>query len=474
MAIVIDAKIKSFSSVASLAKVVETLKESVKQIHILNAGLVTAAGNAIKLADAMRGMASGVRGATGATGGGSGNPNGNINARMARKWGSRGIGGFGPGSARGMGPLPGSPGSSGSSSPTMNPVQSAAHSAARSVLSGGGVGSILMSAGGQALKAVAMLFPEVVLAVALIVANILLVVAAFAALNAVIQAAREAMAAWTQAIVMGGGTGGEARSAASFAGMGIDVGAIGKGLMSGFGPVAAARAGVNPFGGPFGDNEYNRKGLRVLDSIRNSGNFNEARRRAEMANAPGAASAYLLSPQIYKAMRNQPEGAGSETNMKNFANFTESFALFMKSLQGAAATMVGPFLEQLSHGFLQMSKAINNIDPNFLKGFAVGLTAIGWVLKEVMYAIAGAIELWNQIVKKISEFIVWLLDLLHLDWGQHNKDDIGKNVKDGAREGTRQGVRDGLFGGGPRANSGPRSLNPAFQPGYGSANQGVL
>ncbi|TXH19683.1 MAG: hypothetical protein E6R03_00235, partial [Hyphomicrobiaceae bacterium] len=67
------------------------------------------------------------------------------------------------------------------------------------------------------------------------------------------------------------------------------------GLESGYGPGAAARYGINPVGGPYGDNNYNAKAIKFLRGLGNETSFEEARRRAEMVGIPELADFQKLS-----------------------------------------------------------------------------------------------------------------------------------------------------------------------------------
>lgn len=161
--------------------------------------------------------------------------------------------------------------------------------------------------------------------------------------------------------VMGGGSQGVARAAnraSDF--LGIDVGGIGKGLMGGFGPVAAAGAGVNPLGGPFGNNNYNQKGLAILDYIRKASSFDQARRRAELANAPEAASVYLLGNQTYKRLTSTTANGGAPTKAQ--AEMQANLATLSDNLGRLEAALAGPVIKRLSTLFGSLADLLGQRD----------------------------------------------------------------------------------------------------------------
>ena len=100
------------------------------------------------------------------------------------------------------------------------------------------------------------------------------------------------------AYATGGGTAGQSSvvTATSMA-MGFNTQQLGRGLSQGYGPMIAGELGLNPIGGPFGDMDYNRKSIKILEAIAKAGekNFTEARRIAEALGQPEVAQFALLS-----------------------------------------------------------------------------------------------------------------------------------------------------------------------------------
>jgi hypothetical protein len=178
--------------------------------------------------------------------------------------------------------------------------------------------------------------------------------------------AAKAMGDWRRPFVMGGGSPSDARNAARLQAFGIDVIGMGKNTMSGYGPIAAAAAGVNPFGGPFGDNDYSKKGLKELDWIRNSRNFNVARRRAELTGSPEAADAFLLNPDVYDRLaKTKNIGMGQ---MKDSANFDANMVSIADSFSRLKVALAGPFINTIASGLGHVADAAEKLAPalNFL------------------------------------------------------------------------------------------------------------
>lgn len=96
----------------------------------------------------------------------------------------------------------------------------------------------------------------------------------------------------------GGGNYGQVAAVSTVSsGLKFDASGLGRNLTQGYAPWVAAMAGVNPVGGPFGDMDYNKKSIRILELIAKAGekNFNEARKIAEAVGQPDAAKFALLS-----------------------------------------------------------------------------------------------------------------------------------------------------------------------------------
>ena len=223
------------------------------------------------------------------------------------------------------------------------------------------VGGIQMTGGSSAIGGAA---------IGALTGSAIAAAAALAALALALKVGTDTVGSWSRSRTLGGGSPSQARGARALSdALGIDVGAIGRNLMHGYGPVAAGAAGVNPFGGPFGDNNYNQKGMKVLDWIRNASSFDEARRRAELAGSPEAASVKLLSNDTYQNLKNSGFG-GNEQDMKNVAEFNANIAIATNSIKSFAAAVAGPLIS----GFNKIIKGIQDSfsDVNDFLGPAFG------------------------------------------------------------------------------------------------------
>jgi hypothetical protein len=250
--------------------------------------------------------------------------------------------------------------------------------------------------------------------------------------------ASDALSSWGRSLAVGGGSGGQARSAQVLSdALGINVTALGQNLMNGYGPVVAGAAGVNPFGGPFGNNQYNQKGLQVLDLIHNAKSFDQARRYAEMAGQPEAAQSYYLSKETYGALRHTTEGEGSEENIRKAAEFNANLAIASNNLKDLAIAIAGPVIS-----------AFNDIE---LAGEAIG--------KWISDHLPG---------QKTSSRHMDVEDR-KMNATNRNTDATNKNT-----DATNR-LREGLFGGGPRAQGAVgRGMNPSLNPGVAHQGYGVL
>lgn len=103
------------------------------------------------------------------------------------------------------------------------------------------------------------------------------------------------------AIAVSGGQRGAGQASRIEAALGLSPGAvagIGENLGSGYGPIAAGRAGVSPYGGPFGDMNYNQKGTAVARTVAYSKTFEDARRTAALAGSPELAKLQMLPKEL--------------------------------------------------------------------------------------------------------------------------------------------------------------------------------
>lgn len=244
-------------------------------------------------------------------------------------------------------------------------------------------------------------------------------VAAVAAFAAIVSKGASVMNEWNNSLAQGGGSLGQARSANALNGaLGVDISSVGKGLS----PYAAARLGLNPNAGPFGDVNYNARGLRALDDIRNSRSRDEARRKAILAGDPNLSKVYDYSNGTYNALRNQPSNGFAG----NAGALSGSFSRFATAFDNLIATMSGPATKSLSRSLDMISAG--------LEKFNAFLTYI-----------------LNHLPKVIQDAI---------GWSQDKDRELRRNT-DALNENTNA-YREGTFGGGGRANSTPRF---AIQPG---------
>ena len=295
---------------------------------------------------------------------------------------------------------------------------------------------------------------------------------AFKVLASVVSDAVEALDRWTNRLVQGGGTAGQAQSAEMLSKLtGSDITGVGRNLMSGYGPIAAARAGVNPFGGPFGDMDYNKKGLAVTDAVHNAGSFTQARQLAELASpgAPGLAKTYFLDKSTYSKIRQSQSQPDNEKAMKTTVNLQANVELLMNAFDKLKVSLVGPFLDGLTKFVSLISDALDPLTK--LAGLQLG---------PVLVFVKAVFDTFIQQLQNLVTFLKWVEDLLErLHIIQKSDSPEKENVK-ATKENTAaiQGLDktvQGVFGGGPRAQGAiPGKLFPAGNPGYGSVPYGVL
>jgi hypothetical protein len=293
---------------------------------------------------------------------------------------------------------------------------------------------------------------------------------AFKALASVVSDAVEALDKWTNRLVQGGGTAGQAQSAEMLSKFtGTDITGVGRNLMSGYGPIAAARAGVNPFGGPFGDMDYNKKGLAIADTVHNASSFAQARQIAEQANAPGLAKTYFLDKSTYSRLRQSQSQPENEKAMKSTANLQANIEILTNGFDKLKVALVGPFLDGLSRFVGLISDAMDPLTK--LAGLSLG---------PVFMLVKAVFETIIQQLQNLVTFLKWVEDLLErLHIIQKSDSSEKENVKatkqnTAAIQGLDKSIQ-GVFGGGPRAQGAiPGKLTPAGNPGYGAVPYGVL
>lgn len=173
-------------------------------------------------------------------------------------------------------------------------------------------------------------------------------------------------------IMLGSGPAGVARLA-GYGGM-FDVGSAAAQLQSNIasGGVAgayAAKLGINPIGGPFGDLNIARKLEKVLDDISRSRTFDEAVRKANMVGMPDLAQAYYLSASTRAVIANGSSLGRNE--LSTFSNFNATKDTYLSNLENYAQTAVAnmPGFKMLN-GLMQVA----SIQMSMM---SKGLSAVG-------------------------------------------------------------------------------------------------
>jgi hypothetical protein len=242
--------------------------------------------------------------------------------------------------------------------------------------------------------------------------------------------------------VMGGSSGGAGVMRASSA-IG-DVSGLGRNLMSGFGPMYAAQAGVNPLGGPFGDNDYNKKVLKLLDLIAKQKTFNQARAIAEALGSPEAANFWLLSrhTQDQLTRSGRPE---DDQNVRAQLEFTSQLKIAWDTLSHNVADVAGPFLK-----------------------FGSMILSVGNDIQSIVDKTNPA----KFVFREATSFLEGIDHLLHGEAWDTHKDSLDKNTD--ALDNLQRSINQGISGGGYRASNAPtkQMMTPGSPNGY--APYGVL
>lgn len=290
----------------------------------------------------------------------------------------------------------------------------------------------------------------------------------------------DSLQSWSHALVMGGGTPGQARAVTRIdAALGVDLAGVGKNLMSGYGPIAAAQAGINPFGGPFGDNDYNAKGLKLFDTVRKQKSFDAARRYAEMAGSPELASAYLLSPDTAKNLRSDNAGQGSYKNMQAAADFSANASIVTDKLKDITIAVIGPILKELAPIMTRFANGLSKINPGVFRVVVDLFNGLFFAIESGIKVIQAGLWAFDQ----VRDFFKWLTETLarfHVpgfggdDGTRDLKHSVDRNTK--ATDDNSRVTKEGTYGGGSRANgavgSGMSPLAPGWKP--GQTSYGVL
>jgi hypothetical protein len=215
----------------------------------------------------------------------------------------------------------------------------------------------------------------------------------------------------------GGGAGTSAAVNAISKGLGSDIGGAGANLMNGMAPAYAAQAGVNPLGGPFGDIDYNKKVIRLLELISRQKDFTQARRVAEGLGSPELAKFYLLTKLTQKQLLDSQQTGPGMGAISAQADLQAQLALTTKNFMDMASVLAGPM-------FISMSNTLSLINKI-------------WEIQNKYGVISG-----------IKDGLDWVQKALG------GPDDDHKNaVKDNtdAINNLNKSINQGTFGGGPRA-----------------------
>ena len=269
------------------------------------------------------------------------------------------------------------------------------------------------------LKALATSFaPEIVLAVAAITAFV-----------TALTLGTKYLADVTKLYVSGGSWSSSQGVLAANNALGSDVSGIGRNLQNGYGPMVAAQAGVNPLGGPFGDMDYNKKTLKVLELIAKQTDFTKARRIGEMAGSPEAAQFALLNKVSQWMILTQGKDKSNNGNEGTFANFKAQvsigWTLFVKQL----SIMADPFLKLVT--------------------IILEIVNFGNMLTNVINPVLAAFKGLSSILQILLNIFDWIASLFGAGKSQQNA--IKDNTN--AINNLNKSINQGTFGGGPRAQS---------------------
>jgi len=277
----------------------------------------------------------------------------------------------------------------------------------------------------------------------------------------------DAAVAMGQAMVAGGGTANQAGAARAFGGVGIDVAGLGRGLS----PIAAAGAGVSALSGPFVDMNYNRRGLKALEWIRTARNMDEARRGAEFAGQPGAASAYLMSGDSFNRLWSMH---GTTAGVGAMADIGANLQAAAQHVENILQRDVAPFLDFLAKATGELADFLAALDRvsewlhNVIPGQDMGPTPAGRGAQlgaGIGHAIGGPIgaSAGAKIGGMIGNF-----------FGGGNDPNKAANK---TAENTKRmaddihAIREGTFGGGPRAQG---AVPSGLRPYIGGVNAGAV
>lgn len=226
----------------------------------------------------------------------------------------------------------------------MKLTQSGNGAALSNILNGG------LQAGGGAAGAAAAAGPLIV---------------ALAAAAAAVVSFKTAVDSGTQALRVRsriGGTFGEAGTAASYAraiGLSPDAAAELSANIRGGGTAgaAAARAGISPVRGPYGDMNDAKAFIRAIDLIARSKNFDQARRTAAEFGMPDLAQAYYLDGKTRQQLANGgPQMTDSDS--RAIANFNAQLTILTRNFEGLARVVALPALAVVNIGLSSLNTAL--------------------------------------------------------------------------------------------------------------------
>ena len=234
-----------------------------------------------------------------------------------------------------------------------------------------------------------------------------------------------------RAYSVGGGSVGDASIVSGLSPIG-DFGNIGSNLSHGYGPLVASQAGVNPFGGPFGDNDYNKKTLKVLELIAKQTDFSKARRIAEAVGSPEAANFALLSKISQKQLLDQTNAPG-DSGVRARADFVAQITVFKNDFLNLLSNITAPIF-QLGSLIL---KLVNTIDK------------WGDIVSPFFKTLADALQYFSDFLDKIFG-------------GDEHKQAVQDNTE--AINQLNRSINQGIYGGGARAQGAIPKAQQA--PGY--------
>lgn len=231
-------------------------------------------------------------------------------------------------------------------------------------VAGGGAGM----AGGLARLApmlVGMLNPFTVAILAAVAATAMFMAAMRAAASSIGNIAKTAASAGNLSTVQ--------RLAPFAASLGTDVGSLSGRLQSsinsGIGAGFAMQAGINPIGGPFGDNNYAGKLHQAMNFVANAPNYQEARRRAEGLGTPELANLNLMSPGNKAHLAKTGAIGVSERDLGAAQDFNYTMSSIADSFERIKNMFLAPALKGAAMILEYVANTISSIAAKIQKFF---------------------------------------------------------------------------------------------------------